>query len=175
MKAITELGEQTGLTGHQLSAMLGMSNSHFYRAMQGQREWPAAAIERLAAWQRQWQQVQRYAPAAPVLAPAELKACRQQLSQLDYRVQLAQRSYQQLQQRHARLRAQEAVLAGYMASTERLPPKERKRTELQLSQCRLRLRRCGPLQLLRAGQKLAGLSGQLAHLQQQLQAYGLPV
>ena len=168
MKVITELAEQTGLTGLQLSAMLGMSNSHFYRAMQGQREWPAGALERLAAWRRQWQQVQRTAPRPPVLAPAELKACRQQLSQLHYRVQLAQRSYQQLQQRHARLLAEEALLAGYLASAEGLPPKERKRTELQLSQCRQRLRRCGPLQVLRAGQKLAGLSGQLAYLQQQV-------
>ena len=40
MKLISELAEQTGLTGLQLSAMLGMSNSHFYRAMQGQQAAP---------------------------------------------------------------------------------------------------------------------------------------
>lgn len=169
MKAITELADRLGMSHLQVAGLLGMGKSHFYLAMQGQRDWPAPALERLAQWLQHCQQ--QAAPAPDVLTAAELKACRQWLANLTYKEALARRAADRLQRRRAALLAQQAVLSSYLHSPAALPPKERKYTELQLSQCRLRLNRCSPVQVLQANLKLAAATEQLRLLRQHLAAY----
>lgn len=172
MKVVDEFASELGMSHLQVAGLLGMGRSHFYMAMKGQRAWPAEALERLALWQARWRQ---QAPvAANTLSNAELKACRQLLANLEYKAELARRGYQQVQRRRAELLAQQELLSNFLRNEAPIPARERKYAELQLSQCRQRLKRYTTVHVLKAGLKLAGATEQLSSLRRQLKPYEVP-